>query len=166
MTVSNVFYYLQQARRLHPVLVNKDIVSVIHAFVSSCLDYSKATYKLAGHKTFRTQKIPSISECCSASPKQQRLPWTHYTSPPLSRLASHRISNKVQSLSPYLPHATLPGPRIPKRPPKTLEQRPCSATSLLWHNGILNNERVKSMQEIKKNFLWGWLETVEWSPPG
>lgn len=54
------------------------------------------------------------SECCNISPQQHRLPQIFQTYPPISTLASHRISSQVQSLSPYLQRAPWPGIRILK----------------------------------------------------
>lgn len=41
-SINNAFYHLHLTRRLHPTLMDGDVDSVIHAFLISQLDYSKA----------------------------------------------------------------------------------------------------------------------------
>lgn len=51
-SASNTFYHLCLARRDCPILVLKDLASVIHGFILSWLDYSNAIgsgTKLSGH---------------------------------------------------------------------------------------------------------------------
>ncbi|XP_043355646.1 translation initiation factor IF-2-like [Dermochelys coriacea] len=100
------------ARRLHPILANDDLASVIHVFVSSRLDRSRpvdldiepsALWKLHALQTAAEHLLSCTGSCEHSQPGLH----SHLGLP-------HRLLTPVHGLQPYRQGTQGPGPKVSK----------------------------------------------------
>lgn len=96
--VSNAFYHLHSAGRLHPILADNDLDSAIHAFITSQLDYDNMIDPGTKPSTFR--KKTSSTKLCSMSPQQHQPLQAYQTCVllPLMPFHNNKLRSRSQSL--------------------------------------------------------------------